>query len=146
MLYDSKCSLCMKEVAFLSKRDTAGRILFTDIESLDYQATPQNGYVSYETGMGVMHGVLPNGDLVTGVEVIRQLYELVGLGAVFRFTAWPGVKGLADAVYLVWARYRTQVTRGESVQDCIRNRNAMLAQQEQAAGESACQGMQSMRQ
>jgi hypothetical protein len=26
MLYDSKCSLCMKEVAFLSKRDTAGKL------------------------------------------------------------------------------------------------------------------------
>ncbi|KAJ1401011.1 hypothetical protein B484DRAFT_297230, partial [Ochromonadaceae sp. CCMP2298] len=116
MLYDSKCNLCMAEVAFLSKRDTAGRIRFTDIESIHYQVNaPENGGVSYEAGMKVMHGVLPSGELIRGVEVIRKLYDLVGLGIVFRFTALPGVKFLADTAYNVWARYRTQVTRGETL-------------------------------
>lgn len=67
MLYDGECPLCMKEVDFLRKRDAeAGRIDFVDIASDDYSPA-QNGGLEFETVMGEIHALLPDGTIVTKV-------------------------------------------------------------------------------
>lgn len=44
MLYDGECSLCMKEVNFLRKRDAAvGKIDFVDIAEPDYRPEDNAG-------------------------------------------------------------------------------------------------------
>lgn len=44
MLYDGECSLCMKEVSFLRKRDAAaGKIDFVDIAEPSYTAADNAG-------------------------------------------------------------------------------------------------------
>jgi predicted DCC family thiol-disulfide oxidoreductase YuxK len=44
MLYDGECSLCMKEVNFLRKRDAAaGRIDFVDIAEPSYRPEENAG-------------------------------------------------------------------------------------------------------
>ncbi len=49
LLYDGKCSLCMKEVSFLQKRDMENAILFTDLNDPEYKPQ-ENGGVDYEAG------------------------------------------------------------------------------------------------
>lgn len=49
MLYDGECSLCMKEVNFLRKRDAAaGRIDFVDIAEPSYRAEENAGITFQE--------------------------------------------------------------------------------------------------
>ena len=116
MLYDGGCPLCMKEVNFLRKRDTAGHIDMVDIASADYRPA-HNAGLTYEEAMGEIHAILPDGSVVTKVEVFRRLYEAVGLGWVYAITRVPLLERLANAVYDVWAKYRLPLTgRGDLLQ------------------------------
>ena len=47
--------------------------------------------------MGTIHGILPDGRVVTNVEVFRRLYEAVGLGWVYAATKVEPVRKAADA-------------------------------------------------
>ncbi len=63
------CPLCMREVNMLRRRDEgAGKICFVDIDAPDYSPADNAG-ISYEQGMANIHGVLPDGKVITNVEV-----------------------------------------------------------------------------
>jgi hypothetical protein len=40
-------------------------------------------------GMRKIRAVLPDGNVITGVEVFRQVYRAIGLGWVFELTSMP---------------------------------------------------------
>ncbi|CAD7701381.1 unnamed protein product [Ostreobium quekettii] len=110
LLYDSECPLCMKEVAMLMSRDDGkGKIDFVDICSPSYDAA-ENGGVTFETAMRRIHGVLPDGSVVSNVEVFRRCYEAVGLGWLYEFTKYYPFGPMANAVYELWAANRLRVT------------------------------------
>jgi predicted DCC family thiol-disulfide oxidoreductase YuxK len=115
VLYDGECPLCMREIGFLERRDRQrGRIAFEDISdpSFDPSAYGRNA----EQLMSRIHAVLPSGELVEGVEVFRRAYAAVGLGWLAAPTRWPGLRGLADRAYRLFARNRLRIT-GRSA-DC----------------------------
>ena len=60
--------------------------------------------------MDRIHGVLPNGTIVEGLEVFRRAYEAVGIGWLMAPTRWPGLRRLADAAYRTFARNRLRLT------------------------------------
>lgn len=65
MLFDGGCPLCMKEVNFLRKRDAGSdHIDFVDIASAGY-SPERNAGLSYDTAMGEIHALLPDGSVVT---------------------------------------------------------------------------------
>jgi predicted DCC family thiol-disulfide oxidoreductase YuxK len=64
--------------------------------------------------MARIHAVLPNGELVEGVEVFRQAYAAVGLGWLMAPTRWPGLRRVADLAYRVFATNRLRWTGRES--------------------------------
>jgi len=110
MLFDGDCPLCMREVDMLRGMDEGkGKIDFVDIAAPDYDPSKNMG-LEFETVMATIHAILPDGTVVTGVEVFRRLYEAVGLGWVYAVTKNPTVGALAERVYNFWARYRMQVT------------------------------------
>ncbi|HET9929750.1 MAG TPA: DUF393 domain-containing protein, partial [Polyangiaceae bacterium] len=76
VFYDGDCPLCVREIAMLRRRDKAQRIRFTNIAEPEFD--PSALGVTWETLMKRIHGRLPNGELVEGVEVFRQLYAAVG--------------------------------------------------------------------
>ncbi len=47
--------------------------------------------------MGNIHAILPDGRVVTNVEVFRRLYEAVGLGWVYAITRVEPIGRLAEA-------------------------------------------------
>ena len=128
IIYDSKCNICKLEMDWLARRDanlsasTAQRKLkLTDIESEDYDPNePANGGVTYEKGMAAIHAVTPDGRVIEGVPVFSKAYELVELGWLFRFTEWSIMKPVVQYGYEVFAKYRTNVTRGSSLQDLVK--------------------------
>eukprot|EP00892_Ulva_mutabilis_P003634 jgi/Ulvmu1/1642/UM114_0009.1 len=122
MLYDGDCPLCMREVNFLRDRvGESGTIDFVDIATADYTAE-RNAGLTFEQAMGEIHAILPDGSVVTKVEVFRRLYEAVGLGWVYAVTKVPAVGRAADAVYDVWAKYRLPITGRPGLLEVMRTR------------------------
>jgi hypothetical protein len=78
MLYDGECPLCMKEVNFLQQRDAgAGAIDFVDIAASGYSPS-QNAGLEYETVMGEIHALLPDGTIIVKVRSGVFTYDLSG--------------------------------------------------------------------
>jgi predicted DCC family thiol-disulfide oxidoreductase YuxK len=108
LLYDGDCPLCGREVAFLRRRDRAGRIALEDIA--DPRFDPARYGLEREAVMARMHGVLPDGRVVEGMEVFRRAYAAVGLGWLMAPTGWPGLRALFDRAYEIFARNRLRWT------------------------------------
>jgi predicted DCC family thiol-disulfide oxidoreductase YuxK len=110
LLYDGECPLCLREVSFLTKKDAGrGLVAFVDIADEDYNPQ-ENGGVSFEAAMGRIHAVLPDGKVITNVEVFRQVYEVLGIGWIYAVTKLPVVGFLVDRLYELWAAWRLRLT------------------------------------
>ncbi len=109
VLYDGDCPLCAREIGFLQRRDRGrGRIAFEDIAAPGFDAQVYGS--DHATLMARIHGVLPDGTLIEGVEVFRRAYAAVGMGWLVAPTRWPGLRRLADAGYRAFARNRLRLT------------------------------------
>jgi len=146
IIYDSKCNICKLEMDFLSRRDeklSSGsnnrKLRLTDIEDENYNPIdPSNGGVSYEKGMAAIHAVTSDGHVIEGVPVFGKAYELVGLGWLFRFTEWRIMKPVVRWGYEVFAKYRTNITRGSTLDDLVGAHNAKKALREEEEECSSC--------
>jgi predicted DCC family thiol-disulfide oxidoreductase YuxK len=110
LLYDGDCPLCMREVAFLRRRDAGrGLIAFVDIADPDYDAATNAG-IDFVTAMREIHAITADGQVIRGVEVFRQVYAVLGLGWVYGWTRLPGIRRLANWLYRLWAERRLALT------------------------------------
>ena len=116
--YDGDCPLCAKEIKMLQSLDRGkGRIRCTDISAASFSAADYG--LQHEEMMASIHGRLPDGSLVQGVEVFRQLYSAVGFGPLVALTRLPGISGSLDLGYQLFARNRLRLTgRCESEKAC----------------------------
>lgn len=106
--YDGACPLCMREVSFLRRIDRHGKIRFTNIAAADFCADDYG--IELNEFMTEIHGRLPNGTWVRGVEVFRRLYSAAGCGLVVWGTRLPLIRGLLDRAYSIFARNRLRWT------------------------------------
>jgi predicted DCC family thiol-disulfide oxidoreductase YuxK len=126
VIYDSKCGVCKLEIDWLSRRDhrinsaSTPKLKMTDLESDDYNPSdPANGNVSYKEALAAIHAVTSDGKVIKGVEVFALAYQQVGLGWLFAITKWPVLEPLVNFGYEVFAKYRTVLTRGSSMDSLI---------------------------
>ncbi len=108
VFYDGGCPLCMREMGMLRRRDRRARIRFTDIAAADFDAGAVG--LSWDELMARIHGRLPDGTLIEGVEVFRRLYSAVGLSALVAITRLPGLSQLFDLAYHLFAKHRLRLT------------------------------------
>ncbi|MEN1678619.1 MAG: DUF393 domain-containing protein [Planctomycetota bacterium] len=108
VFYDGDCPLCRKEINLLRRWDKRGVIVFTDIAASDFR--PERVGVDFQTLMAEIHGRLPNGKVIVGVEVFRRLYAAVGFGWLVAPTRVPGIRHVLDLGYRFFARYRLALT------------------------------------
>lgn len=108
VFFDGDCPLCLREIRMLQKLDKQGRIRFTDIAAADFDAAALG--TDYEALMDRIHGRLPSGEWITGVEVFRRLYGAVGLGPVVALTRLPGLRQSLDFAYERFAKNRLKWT------------------------------------
>jgi len=118
--YDGACPMCAREIAMLRRLDRAGRIRFADIAAPGFDAGTVG--VSQEALMARIHGRLPDGTLIDGVEVFRRLYTAVGFGPAVALTRLPGVTQLLDAAYAGFARRRVRLGARCDAQTCTPSR------------------------
>ncbi|MBF2014709.1 MAG: DUF393 domain-containing protein [Rivularia sp. T60_A2020_040] len=126
LLYDGECPLCLREVNFLQKRDAGrGKVMFVDIAADDYNPE-ENGGIDFETAMGRIHGVLPDGTVIKNVEVFRRVYEALGMGWVYAITKLPILGSLANFIYGIWADLRLKLTGRPDLETVIKERQERL--------------------
>lgn len=106
--YDGDCPLCVREIEMLKRRDRDGKIRFTNIAAPDFD--PAVTGLDVATLMNKIHGRLPNGELIEGVEVFRRLYDAVGFHKLVNLSRAPGVTHLLDVAYSVFAKNRLKLT------------------------------------
>ena len=108
-LYDGGCPLCRRETDFLKERDKFKKINFVDINSKDYD--PKNYQnISFEKAMSNLHGILNNGSVIKGLDVLAYSYQLIGLGWIYFPIRIPIISNLLKIIYGFWAKYRLQIT------------------------------------
>jgi predicted DCC family thiol-disulfide oxidoreductase YuxK len=108
VFFDGDCPLCRREIALLRRLDRRERIRFTDIAAPGFDAGGVG--VSWQGLMDRIHGRLPDGTLLEGVEVFRRLYAAVGFGRLVALTRLPGLSHLLDLAYRAFARNRLRLT------------------------------------
>ena len=108
-LFDGGCPLCLRETIFLKKRDALNQIAFIDINSKDYDRRLFND-ISYSEAMSNLHGIMENGEIIRGLDVLAYSYELVGLGWVYYPLKIKFLSPILRLVYRYWAKYRLQIT------------------------------------
>lgn len=108
VFYDGECPLCRREISWLRRLDRRGRLRFSDIAASGFSAHALG--FSPEDLMAEIHGRFPDGRIVRGVEVFRQLYAAVGFGPLVFLTRLAGVRQLLDVGYRLFARNRLKLT------------------------------------
>ncbi len=126
LLYDGECPLCLREVNFLQKKDAGrGKVAFVDIASDDYNPE-ENAGIDFETAMGRIHGILPDGTIIKNVEVFRRVYEALGMGWVYAITKLPILGACANFIYGIWADLRLKLTGRPDLETVIKQRQERL--------------------
>lgn len=92
----------------LQRLDRRQRIGFIDIAAPDFGASKVG--ISWSALMDRIHGRLPDGSLIQGVEVFRRLYAAVGFAPLVTLTRLPGVRQLLDLAYDMFAKHRLRLT------------------------------------
>jgi len=113
-LYDGGCPLCLRETNFLKSKDSFKLIRFVDISN---NYIPENfKNISYNEAMKNLHGILNNGEIIFGVDVLAYSYELVGLGWIYFPTKLPFISNLIKFLYKYWAQYRLKLTGRDNLE------------------------------
>ena len=105
--YDGACPMCAREIAMLRRLDRQGCIRFVDIAAPGFDATALGA--TQDALMARIHGRLPDGSLIDGVEVFRRLYAAVGFAPLAALTRLPGVAQFLDVAYDAFARRRLRL-------------------------------------
>lgn len=108
VLYDGQCPLCRREVAMLRRMDRKNRVAMVDIADPAFEAS-RYGRTQQDV-MDRIHGVLPDGTVIEGMDVFRGLYAATGWGWVMSWTRLPIARPITDAMYRWFARHRLTLT------------------------------------
>jgi predicted DCC family thiol-disulfide oxidoreductase YuxK len=117
VFYDGDCPLCLREVRWLRRLDQRERIRFTNIAANGFD--PSSVGIGWADLMARIHGRLPDGALIEGVEVFRRLYTAIGFRRFVAVSRWPGVAQLLNFSYRLFAENRLRLT-GRCAEDACR--------------------------
>ncbi len=109
ILYDGACPLCSMEMDFLKRQDKNKHFEFEDISRSDFDPS-RYGKTSKELNLYI-HALLPDGSIITGMEVFRRAYSAIGLGYLLSATSLPVLKQLSDLCYRIFANNRIRISR-----------------------------------
>lgn len=108
VFYDGGCPLCRREIEMIRRKDKAELIRFTDIDDPSFNAESV-GKTQQEL-MAQLHGRLPDGTWISGVETFRRLYSAIGFRWAVGFSRLPVIAQIMNVGYAAFARYRLALT------------------------------------
>ncbi len=109
LLYDGQCPFCRREVRWLKHRDRHGVLALEDVTAPDFDSARYG--TTREELLRVIHGVFPDGRMVSRLEAFRAAYRVVGLGWLLAPTAWPILRWVSNSLYVLFARHRVTLGR-----------------------------------
>jgi len=125
VLYDSKCNVCKLEMDWLVSRDISlhgpenRKLKLTDLEDNFDASDPCNGGIDYAAGMAAIYAVRHDGTVFKGVPVFELAYDQVGLGWIWKVNRISFVRRFLEWGYEIFARNRTKITRGASLEELL---------------------------
>ena len=114
-LFDGGCPLCVRETNFLKSKDELNKIDFVDINNVDYNPILFKD-ISYAEAMSNLHGILENGNIIKGLDVLAYSYELIGLGWVYYPLKIEFLAPVLRLFYKFWAKYRLKITGRSNIE------------------------------
>ncbi len=114
-LFDGGCPLCLRETNFLKTKDVFKKINFVDINNDKYDPVLFKD-ISYKEAMSNLHGILENGDVIKGLDVLAFSYELIGLGWVYYPLKIDFLAPVLRLFYKFWAKYRLKITGRSNIE------------------------------
>ena len=114
-LFDGGCPLCLRETRFLKKKDVSNKINFIDINNDNYNPLLYQD-ITYTEAMSTLHGILENGDIIKGLDVLAYAYKLIGLGWVYYPLKIKFLSPLLRLFYQYWAKYRLKITGRSNIE------------------------------
>ena len=114
-LFDGGCPLCLRETNFLKSKDELKKIDFVDINNVNYNPILFKD-ISYAEAMSNLHGILENGNIIKGLDVLAYSYELIGLGWVYYPLKIEFLSPVLRLFYKYWAKYRLKITGRSNIE------------------------------
>ncbi len=114
-LFDGGCPLCLRETNFLKSKDELNKIDFVDINNVNYNPILFKN-ISYAEAMSNLHGILENGNIIKGLDVLAYSYELIGLGWVYYPLKIESFAPVLRLFYKYWAKYRLKITGRSNIE------------------------------
>ena len=66
--------------------------------------------------MSNLHGILENGNIIRGLDVLAYSYELIGLGWIYYPLKIKFISPFLRIFYRYWAKYRLKITRRSNIE------------------------------
>ncbi|MGO4891924.1 thiol-disulfide oxidoreductase DCC family protein [Flavobacterium sp. W21_SRS_FM6] len=104
VFYDGYCPLCMAEMNKLKQLDKHATLGFVDIQTPAFAR--DYPHLSWSALNARIHAQLPDGSLISGLDVTYLAWKLVGKGWIYAPLRWPVIRWFADKAYLVFAKHR----------------------------------------
>ena len=114
-LFDGGCPLCLRETNFLKSKDVLNKIDFVDINNVNYNPILFKD-ISYAEAMSNLHGILENGNIIKGLDVLAYSYELIGLGWVYFPLKIKFIAPFLRSFYKYWAKHRLKITGRSNIE------------------------------
>lgn len=110
-IYDGYCVICNQTRRVVVALDWFKRVEFLNIHNWN-AVNSRYPDLDYETAMGQMHLVTPDGDLIGGFPAVRRMLRELPLGyPLWLLLKLPGMDTVGDKVYKWIARHRYRVNR-----------------------------------
>ncbi len=74
LLYDGDCPFCRREIDWMQRRNSNGKLAFENIAVTGFDASSYG--LRQKEVMHFIHGVLPNGRIIKKLEVFQEAYRL----------------------------------------------------------------------
>ena len=120
-LFDGGCPLCLRETNFLKNKDVLNKINFVDINNDNYNSVLFKN-ISYANAMSNLHGILENGEIIKGLDVLAYSYELIELGWVYYPLKIEFLAPILRFFYKYWAKYRLNITGRSNIEKLCKSK------------------------
>jgi predicted DCC family thiol-disulfide oxidoreductase YuxK len=108
IFYDGACSICAAEMNIYRRKEHAGRLIFVDLNSPDFDPAPFG--IAREAFMFEMHAIDRQGRVYRGVEAFWAIWQAfptsTWYGLLGTLITLPGMNLLARLAYAGFARIR----------------------------------------
>lgn len=105
--YDGSCPLCLAEIIFLQQHNHKRLLDFVKLQDVDASCTD----INCELALKTIHARLGENQLITGPQVFYEAYKRTDLRMINYLFSIRAVRFLYAKFYLVFAKYRHQISR-----------------------------------